>query len=237
MIPTPETPLTPAAACRICGAPIIAKRSTKRFCSNVHRQQYFRDQRARRNAKRNGKALTVIVPKGRLADRGHDCYQTPPAAVHALLAHETIPGAVWEPACGPGAITRVLRAAGHHVVATDLVDYDSPDQDAAGVDFLLQQRTPPGVECIVTNPPYKLAGEFAAHALRLCPRVYMLLRLICYQGARPRRARFRSARPRAADHRALAHDAPRGLDGPGSRIAARRSLGSFGTGTTRAPQW
>ena len=30
---------------------------------------------------------------------------------------------------------------------------------------------------IVTNPPFKLAAQFAAHALSLCPRVAMLLRL------------------------------------------------------------
>ena len=30
---------------------------------------------------------------------------------------------------------------------------------------------------IVTNPPFKLATEFVAHALSLCPRVIMLLRL------------------------------------------------------------
>jgi hypothetical protein len=30
---------------------------------------------------------------------------------------------------------------------------------------------------IVTNPPFKLAAQFVAHALSLCPRVAMLLRL------------------------------------------------------------
>jgi hypothetical protein len=97
------------------------------------------------------------VPKGKLVDRGNDLYETPPEAVHALLAAEAIPAVVWEPACGPGAIARVLRAAGRRVVATDLVDYASPDQDAAGIDFLLEQAAPPGVQCIVTNPPYSAA--------------------------------------------------------------------------------
>jgi hypothetical protein len=32
------------------------------------------------------------------------------------------------------------------------------------------------VGAIVTNPPYKLADQFVAHALTLCPRVIMLLR-------------------------------------------------------------
>jgi hypothetical protein len=67
------------------------------------------------------------------------CTRTPPEAVWALLAAEDLPAAIWEPACGPGAIARVLRAAGHRVVATDLVDYGSPDQNAARIDFLLEQ--------------------------------------------------------------------------------------------------
>src|SRR5262249_8719958 len=72
------------------------------------------------------------------SERGVDLYETPTPAVHALLAAEPLPpGNVWEPACGPGAIVRVLREAGHRVVATDLVDYGCPDS-AGGVDFLKQ---------------------------------------------------------------------------------------------------
>src|SRR5690242_17738580 len=110
-----------------------------------------------------------------LSERGNDLYETPEVAVWALLGVEHIPSCVWEPACGPGAIVRVLRKAGHRVHATDLVDYASPDQDASGWDFLSEQACPPDVEAIVTNPPFKLAGEFVAHALKLCPKVYMLL--------------------------------------------------------------
>jgi len=114
-----------------------------------------------------------------LEDRKDDLYETPPEAVRALLTVEQIPtGAVWEPACGPGSIARVLRAAGHRVYATDLVDYESPDQDAARIDFLMEQQAPDfHVGSIITNPPYKLAGHFVRHALLLAPRVMMLLRL------------------------------------------------------------
>ena len=109
--------------------------------------------------------------------RGNDLYETPEVATFALLRAEPLPRTIWEPACGPGAIVRVLRAAGHRVIATDLIDYRSPDQHDAGRDFLLERRAPDGVEMIVTNPPFKLAAQFAAHALSLCPRVAMLLRL------------------------------------------------------------
>jgi hypothetical protein len=70
-----------------------------------------------------------------------------------------------------------LRSKGHEVLASDLVDYESPDQDHARRDFLMELTAPEGFECIVTNPPYKLAGGIIEHALELVPRVYMLLRL------------------------------------------------------------
>lgn len=112
-----------------------------------------------------------------IADRGDDLYETPAVAVEALLRVEALPPVIWEPACGRGAIVRVLRAAGHRVVASDLVDYQSPDQDHARWDFLTETAPPSGVDALVTNPPFKLANEFVRHALKLCPRVVMLLRL------------------------------------------------------------
>lgn len=129
-------------------------------------------------------SLVTQSRKAPLAERGDDLYETPPEAVRALLRVETIPERVWEPACGPGAIARVLRDAGHRVVATDLVDYASPDQDASGRDFLMERAAPAGVGCIVTNPPYKLAAQFIAHALTLCPHVVMLLRLAFLESER-----------------------------------------------------
>ncbi len=109
--------------------------------------------------------------------RRDDLYQTPPEAVRALIHAEDIPSVVWEPACGPGSIVRELRATSRIVYATDLVDYDSPDQDESGWDFLMEKQLPIGVEAVVTNPPFKLAGQFATHALTLCPKVIMLMRL------------------------------------------------------------
>jgi hypothetical protein len=123
-----------------------------------------------------------------LADRGHDLYETPPEAVHALLKVENIPSRVWEPACGPGSIVRVLRERGRDVLATDLVQYYSTYQDAGDADFLI----PGGVEsrgqdrAIVTNPPYKLAHAFVRRALELSPYVAMLLRLSFLESERRR---------------------------------------------------
>jgi len=117
-----------------------------------------------------------------LAERGVDLYQTPPEAVRTLLALETIPEAVWEPACGPGAITRELEAAGHHVYSSDLYDYGWGHD--ADLDFLETFRLPhlesgEVIDCIITNPPYMRRHPelFARHAVKLGPaKICMLLR-------------------------------------------------------------
>lgn len=120
-----------------------------------------------------------------LSARGDDLYETPLVAVRALLSVERLPRRLWEPACGPGNIVEELRAAGHDVIATDLVDYGCPGQEA-GVDFLVERRPPTDVETIVTNPPFKNAHAFVARALELCPRVIMLLRLAFLESERRR---------------------------------------------------
>lgn len=120
-----------------------------------------------------------------LKERKDDIYETPAEAVRALLAAEQLPEIIWEPACGPGSIVRVLREAGHKVYATDLVDYGCPDSEAR-VDFLMEQDPGFHVGAVVTNPPYKLAGHFVAHALTLAPKVIMLLRLAFLESERRR---------------------------------------------------
>jgi len=109
-------------------------------------------------------------------ERGDDLYETPSVATEALAAAARLPRVIWEPACGRGAIAGVLAARGHHVISTDLVDYGYEGAEARR-DFLFEESAPLGVEAIVTNPPYKIADAFVAHAIRLCPKVFMLLRL------------------------------------------------------------
>lgn len=129
--------------------------------------------------------LSTGNKKAALSDRKDDLYETPPVAVHALLKAEAVPQRIWEPACGPGSIVRELRAAGHTVWATDLVDYGCHDSES-GIDFLFERQTRVDVEGIVTNPPYKLANEFVAKALDLAPYVAMLLRLAFIESERRR---------------------------------------------------
>src|SRR5262249_18794843 len=119
------------------------------------------------------------------AERGHDLYETPAVAVEALLRVLALPSdTIWEPACGRGAIANVLRAHGHRVICSDLIDYGADPSAIHGVDFLKTTEVPNGVRCIVTNPPYMLANEFTAHALELSPNVVMLLRLAFLESER-----------------------------------------------------
>jgi hypothetical protein len=114
-------------------------------------------------------------------ERGLDLYETPAVAVEALLRVEQIPHRIWEPAAGRGAIVRVLRDHGHAVIASDIHNYGNLHFVS---DFLAQERLPAGCEAIVTNPPFRLAEEFVAHALELAPLVIMLLRLAFLESER-----------------------------------------------------
>lgn len=118
-----------------------------------------------------------------LSDRGNDVYETPEEAIEALIRVEKLPHHIWEPACGPGNIVKVLRRHGHTVWATDLVDYGCP-QSQGRVDFLMERQARIDTEAIITNPPYrkKMAQLFAEHALCLAPTVIMLLRLAFLEG-------------------------------------------------------
>ena len=116
------------------------------------------------------------VQRHKLADRLDDCYETPPVAIEALLRVERLPHRLWDPCCGPGNIVDVLRAHGHEVIGSDLVDYGRPDFFARR-DFLMERKAPDGCEGITMNPPFKLAGQFIEHALDLSPLVIALLRL------------------------------------------------------------
>lgn len=107
-----------------------------------------------------------------------DFYATPPEATEALLSVETFAPRVWEPACGDGAISRILKARGHHVQSTDLIDRGYGDH---GIDFLMEyKRTDMD---IVTNPPFKLGLEFVQKALELTAgKVAMLNKLAWLEG-------------------------------------------------------
>jgi len=108
----------------------------------------------------------------------HDFYPTHPGATRALLAAEQFEGAIWEPACGDGAMSRVLEAAGHQVVSTDLINRGYGE---GGRDFLMEWT--PIAPNIVTNPPFRWAVEFGDRALQLTTgKVALFLRLAFLEG-------------------------------------------------------
>lgn len=120
-------------------------------------------------------ASTTLKPTDREAD---DFYATPRSSIEQLLGVEAFDGPVWEPACGDGAISRVLQEKGYEVTSTDLIERGF---GTGGVDFLMEYK--PLAENIVTNPPFKLGTEFAGHALQLVRRkVAMLLKVGFLEG-------------------------------------------------------
>jgi hypothetical protein len=123
-----------------------------------------------------------IIPDAANRQRD-DFYPTPPYATRALLDVERFPGPVWEPACGDGAISKVLEERGYDVISTDLIDrgYGTPNRD-----FLMEYET--RAPSIVTNPPFKFAQEFVEHALSRADRkVAMLCRLAWLEGQERRK--------------------------------------------------
>ncbi|TIN82690.1 hypothetical protein [Mesorhizobium sp.] len=106
------------------------------------------------------------------AERGNNLYETPPEAMRTLLNFMRFSPKVLEPACGKGAISRMLEDAGYEVELADLVDYGTATKDGELQrieDFCASASTAedPDRPDIVTNPPYGAAlNAFVAHALR-----------------------------------------------------------------------
>jgi ParB-like chromosome segregation protein Spo0J len=113
-------------------------------------------------------------------ERGANLYETPPEAMFALMALEVFSATILEPACGRGAIVRMLEQFNYEVVLADLLDYGTADKHGrrqAVQDFMTSQPPEIGSYDIVTNPPYGSSmNAFIAHALRAYrPRKMALL--------------------------------------------------------------
>lgn len=116
-----------------------------------------------------------------------DFYPTPPEATRALVLWLKARGLldfnapVIEPACGAGAMARVLEAEGLFVISSDLHDRGFGE---AGVDCLT--RDYPRRAQIITNPPYRddLPDRFIRRAA-LQARLLCLLLKATYWNAGP----------------------------------------------------
>ena len=90
----------------------------------------------------------------------NDFYPTPPKATIALLENYVFEKRIWEPACGDGAISKVLINHCHEVYSSDLYNYGYGEP---GVDFLKTTsafRHEINCDTIITNPPFKYAEHF-----------------------------------------------------------------------------
>jgi len=117
-----------------------------------------------------------------------DFYPTPDALIDPLIERWRfhLDSGVWEPACGDGAICKALQRHGLPSVGTDLVDRGYGESRR---DFLMELKPAEiggvGVDAIITNPPFRLWREFAAHALSLDVAFVALLgRLQLLEGKR-----------------------------------------------------
>lgn len=116
-----------------------------------------------------------------------DFYATPAWATKALIEkefNEDKPySTVLEPACGDGAISKVLSEEGFLVHSYDLYDHG---YGVSGVDFLEAIWEHTYFDTIITNPPYRLAEEFLKKSLELTKptngRVALLLKLQFLEG-------------------------------------------------------
>jgi hypothetical protein len=121
---------------------------------------------------------------------GPDFFPTPAWATHALIDNEEFRGDIWEPACGDGAMSRVLETTGNKVISSDLHDRGYGEADH---DFLDSWRRAPN---IVTNPPYNAAEGFVRAGVdRSSAKFAMLLRLAFLEGANRQRTIFTDAPP------------------------------------------
>lgn len=130
-------------------------------------------------------------PTRRFADlNGPEFYPTPAWATHALIDNEELEGEIWEPACGDGAMARVLAETGLPVRASDLFDRGYGE---AGIDFLDSNYS---TDNIITNPPYNLAESFVHKGLgRVRRKLALLLRLAFLEGANRQRTIFSETPP------------------------------------------
>ena len=105
--------------------------------------------------------------------RASDFYPTPPLVTQALMEFLEIKTCkIWEPACGDGAMSRILEEFGHEVISTDLREDSGYGQ--GGHDFLTTK--PIKCDAIITNPPFNLSEQFIRRALSYAPIVAMVLK-------------------------------------------------------------
>jgi hypothetical protein len=123
-------------------------------------------------------ALQLTGGLGKGKRRELDFYPTPANVTISLLdflhAHFYITSfsKVWEPACGNGAMSRVIEKYCKFVYSTDL---NACGYGVSGIDYLTHESLIK-FDAIITNPPFNLSEAFIKKALSEAPLVCILLK-------------------------------------------------------------
>ena len=126
-----------------------------------------------------------------------DFFPTPPWATRALCEWLGKLDALhrrscWDPACGAGDMARPLAEYFREVHASDIHDYDYGFR----CDFLLTGGPPKRTDWIITNPPFRLAEQFASTARPLASHgVALLVRTAFLESASRYESLFSTAPP------------------------------------------
>jgi predicted RNA methylase len=115
------------------------------------------------------KGTNLVGGTGKNDRVDNDFYATPPEATHSLFTVEKFDGLVWEPACGNGLMSEVIKIY-NETLSSDLIDrgYGTPN-----IDFLEADITQFGFlkcENIITNPPFSLFQDFTEKALNIATK-------------------------------------------------------------------
>lgn len=106
----------------------------------------------------------------------NDFYATDPKALELLLKLESFEN-VWEPACGQGHLSEVLKKNNIHGRSSDLINRGYSDEN---LDFLAIDNLEQWNGDVITNPPFKYALKFVEKSLSLISegsKVAMFLRI------------------------------------------------------------
>ena len=122
-----------------------------------------------------------------------DYYATPPEATRVLLENFGLNDCfnIYEPACGEGHISKEIEKwfekinSSVELHSTDLIDRG---YGVGGIDFLKLDSFTKKFDCIITNPPFKLAQEFIEKALKLSKKyVIMFAKIQLLEGVARRK--------------------------------------------------
>lgn len=118
----------------------------------------------------------------------NDFYATPACVTQPLIDYlranypDFSKRLIWEPACGRGHISEVLKQNGYTVTSTDLIDRGYGD---CGPEYDFLKTDKPTNAHIITNPPYKYAQQFVEKSMELIEDgalCCMLLKLTFLEG-------------------------------------------------------